>query len=190
MAEKSHDLGGRRSQARHNFENAGASGLVWFVLNRIDSLDSAEKTALMGFLVVALSALAKAWSDHRLTSKLLAKAGLGGIVLVALSGCAISLGEIEPHEFEGSNGETIIACSVRGVQLAAGDGGVCSNVEGGRVSDAFAWLVTSVVEGVGRVLGAVLSPFGAIGAAGDALRAPTAPSAPPPPPPAPPLFAE
>ena len=189
MADDSHELGGRRSQARHAFENGGISGLLFVVLSRIESLDSVEKTALMAFGITAGGAIAKAWNEHRLTGKLLAKIGLGGIVLTLFTGCAWSVGDVQPMSFEGRNGETIIACRVQGIQVAVGDGGLCRNAEGGHVSQVFSGLFTGTVEAAGRIVGALLSPFGALGAAGDALRAPAAVPVSPPPP-APPLFVD
>lgn len=177
MAEDSHRLGGRRTQTRHNVENMGISGLLFVVLNRIDSLDSMEKTAIMGAGVVMIGAAAKFWSERDIGGKLLAKVGLGSLVLLVLTGCGISLGQVKPEQFEGSNGETIIACEMRGIQIGVGDGGVCQNAEGGHVSSIFSQMFIGTVEAAGRVLGALLSPFGAIGAAGEALRAPAPPPA-------------
>lgn len=178
MAEDSHPNGGRRSQTRHNLENMGGFGIVWLVLNRVDGLTSAEQTVALGVGMAGLSALAKFWSENGISKRLLGKIGLTGMALLLFTGCGISLGQVTPSKFEGSNGETIIACEMRGIQIGIGDGGVCQNAEGGHVSNTFAVLFTGTIEAVGRILGAVLSPFGAAGAA---LQSAPAVTLPPPP---------
>ena len=172
MAEDSHPRGGRRSHTRHNLENMGGFGVVWLILNRMDGLSSAEQTVALGVGMALLSGAAKIWNEYGLTGKLLKKVGLGALVALLLTGCGVSIGKVTPHEFEGENGQTIIACEMTGVQFGAGDGGVCQNAEGGHVSDVFAWMVTGIVDSAGRILGAVLSPLSALGSAGDSLRGP------------------
>lgn len=178
MAEDSHPNGGRRSQTRHNIENMGGFGIVWLILNRIEGLSSAEQTVALGVGMAALSGALKFWNENGIGKRLLKKLGLSSIVLLLLTGCGISIGHVTPSEFEGENGQTIIACEMKGIQLGFGDGGVCQNAEGGHVSNTFAVLFTGTIEAVGRILGAVLSPFGAAGAA---LQSAPAVTLPPPP---------
>ena len=165
MAEDSHKLGGQRSQARHNVENLGAGGILFVILGRIDGLTSMEQTAIMGAGMVVMSAFAKMWSENGMTARVISKLGLGLLTLFVVSGCAINLGRVTPELFEGQNGETIIACTTEGVQIALGDGGVCRNIEGGHVSETFADLFTGTIEAAGRVIGGVFTGLGSAGAA-------------------------
>ena len=175
---KSDPQGGQRSQVRHNVDNLGMSGFAWVAINRLaeaDYLSTAEATAIFGGVVVVGSGFLKWASSKGLGDRILKKLGLVGLVLVMLSGCGISVGHVVPHEFTGANGQTIIACTVTGVQLGIGDGGVCRNVEGGHVSKSFADLFTGTLEAAGRIIGGVFMGLGSAGAA----IAPAAPAADP-----------
>jgi len=159
----------------------GAFGVVWLALNRMDGLSTAEQTVALGVGMAVLSGIAKVWSENSLTQKLLAKVGLASLVLLVLTGCGVSLGHVTPHEFEGENGQTIIACEMRGIQLGVGDGGVCQNAEGGHVSDVFAGMWTATVDTVRTIVAAIFVPFSAIGAAGQSIAAAPPASFPTPP---------
>lgn len=152
---------GMRSQARHNFENLGAGALAWFALNRFEDLSTVEKDALLIGGMAILSGLAKFWSSHDIGGRILSKLGLGALVLLMLSGCTGVIGTLDPEEYEGSNGETIVACRIAGFSWAFGAGGTCGTVVGGHVSDVFAGLVTGTLDAAARMAGGFLTGAGA-----------------------------
>ena len=162
---KSHKDGGYRTGVRHNFENLGAGSIAWVILNRIDALEAPEKTALLVGMMALGSWGAKVWNQNQITAKLLKKIGLSALIVSMLSGCALNIGQVTPDEYTGVNGETIIACELKGIQFGVFDGGVCRNVEGGQVGRTFVDLFTGAVEAVGRILGGILTGFSAAGSA-------------------------
>lgn len=184
MAEDSHAQGGRRSRIRHATEGGTLSSAVTFLmLQWSPAFLSGEsgpvmKSLLAGALIGILGGLYKWFHESGIEGAITGRikraieGGAAALLLLSLVGCGISLGRVTPASYTGINGETIIACEVVGIQLGIGDGGVCQNVEGGELSDA----PVRLVESVGRIAGAIFTPFGALGAAL---------SAPPPPAPAP-----
>ena len=91
-----------------------------------------------------------------------------GLLMACLTGCALSVGTIEPREFTAVSGETVLACETKGIQFSVGDGGNCrvdsdgflSTQEGGHASDTARDIVLGVFEGAGRI---VAGMFGGIG---------------------------
>lgn len=157
MAQDSHPLGGRRSLTRHGGETTVVTALSAIVIGKFGSVAGLDDPfyQAMGLAVLtgALGTLAKIWHENGLTKKLLAKAGLAALLLPLLGGCAVQLGTSTPESFTGPMGETIIACDVRGVSIAIGDGGVCQNVEGGHVSSAFSALWQGTVGAAVNLVG-------------------------------------
>ncbi len=164
---KSDELGGQRSQMRHNLDNLGAGGFLWILLQRMDSLDSTEKMVLMGAGMAFISAALKFWSTHDLGGKLLKKLGLGALVVLLSTsvGCAVFAGSSKPELFEGVNGETIVACEIKGIAFTFGDADICRNVEGGHISEPFAGVLSGLFETVLRVVGGIFTGIGGVGAA-------------------------
>ena len=117
-------------------------------------------------LTGAFSTGAKLLNESGLVAKLM-KTGLVAL-LIGSTGCAVQLGTVVPEIHTGADGETIVACEVKGVTLAFGDGGICRNIEGGHVSQAFAGLFTSTI---GLAMSAVAGIFGGIGAIGSGMAA-------------------
>lgn len=161
MVKKSDPQGGRRGQVRHTTESMGASGILWVLLNRMDGLSSAEATACMGAGVVILTGLAKAWQEHGLTRKLLAKMSLGSLVVTL--GCAGLIGTSTPTGIDVGNGETIVAHTVEGLAWTFWDGGVGQNVEGGTGGQVTVGVVEGIIEAVGKVVGGLFMGLGGIG---------------------------
>jgi len=161
MAKKSHEDGGRRSTVRHAGELTGGASLALLIVSFLPegSISPFQATLMGTVLTGGFSQIAKLASDGGF-ARMLKTFGVGSIVLLMCSGCAFNLGVVTPHEYLGANGETIIACELKGVQFGLFDGGVCQNVEGGQVGNTFVELTTGLVEAVGRILGALLSPFG------------------------------
>lgn len=160
MAEDSHPLGGRRSVTRHGTETGVVTAFSAIVIGKFGAVAGLDDPfyQAMGLAVLTgiLGSLAKVWNENGLTKKLLAKAGLAALLLPLLGGCAIQLGTSTPEAFTGPMGETIIACEVRGVSVALGDGGVCQNIEGGHVSSAFSALWQGTVGSALNLVGAFL----------------------------------
>ena len=176
---KSHELGGQRTQVRHNIENLGVGGLLLILVNRLEGFESWEQNALMyGGMAIGSAVLKWLSTSSPIRDGLLKKIGILSIVAaVFTSGCAVQLGSVKPHFETGPNGNTIVACEVKGVSLALGDGGICRNVEGGHVSQFFSSMFTSTVS---LALGVVGSIFGGIGGIGAAMTAQPIPAAPTP----------
>lgn len=169
MGEKSHELGGQRSNVRHNIDQLGGFGAAYFVLNRFvenGTIDTMEAAMLFGSIQWAVSALGKAASTYG--PKLLARYGFTLSLFLLLSGCAIQLGRSTPHEFTGANGETIIACDVQGISVALGDADICRNVEGGHVGRDFVDMTLGVVKAAGSI---VAGFFTGLGGAGQGMQA-------------------
>ena len=158
------ELGGRRTVSRHVAETGAVGQLASLLVSFMsigseagDMLTPWQATALVGVLTAGFGGAAKLWHEAGMTGRLLRKAGLGMIaVVLVVSGCGIQLGKVTPHDFSGSapGGEVVIACEVTGVSIAIGDAGVCQNVEGGHVSQAFSALF-------GNTVGAALNLVGA-----------------------------
>ena len=104
-------------------------------------------------------------------TKLLAAVGAALI----LSGCAGSVGTVTPVSMEAELVEgqvvTVIAYETKGIQwtngyaIVGGNGSGSSALEGGNISDNGGGVITGTVEAIARILGALLSPFGAASAA-------------------------
>ena len=163
MAKKSDPKGGQRSHARHGGELATGGALALLIVSFVpEGVLDAFQTNLMGIVLTGgFSSLTKALSGGGF-GKLLKAIGIGSIVLTM--GCGVSLGRVTPMDFSGPDGETIISCELTGFHLGVFDGGVCRNVEGGQVGETFVDLTTGLVEAAGKILGALLSPFGAASA--------------------------
>ncbi len=168
MVIRSHKQGGRRGQVRHNIENAGGLALLGVILGRVDGLSSGEALAIMATAGVVMSGLAKAWNEHGLTGKLLAKIGLV-LPLIISVGCAGIIGTSKPEAVDVGNGETIIAHEITGVAWAFWDAGIGQNVEGGSGGE----VTVGIVEAAGRVLAAIFGGLGAgLASTADALDPP------------------
>lgn len=165
MAKKGHELGGQRvSKKRHAGELGAGGALALLIVSYLPEgfADPFQTNLLSVVLTAVFSTAAKALREV----DVLRKMGIGGLVVVLLSsGCALTMGEIEPREFTGVQGETIVACEIRGVSLAVGDGGTCATVEGGQVSAGFVDVVLGLVESAGRIVGGIFTGIGGIGAA-------------------------
>lgn len=94
---------------------------------------------------------------------------------LVLSGCAGSIGTVKPvsmkAELEEGQVVTVIAYETKGIHWTNGYAIVGGNVsgsaalEGGNISDNGGGVITGTVEAVARILGALLSPFGAASSA-------------------------
>jgi hypothetical protein len=130
-------------------------------------MSTAEATAWMGVVVWLASAIGKFWSEHDLSTKLLKRIGLGAllVLMTTSTGCAGFAGVSTPHAFEGINGETIVACDIKGVGFSFGSADICRNIEGGHISEFFKDMTLGVVREASRVVGGVLTGIGGLGTA-------------------------
>tara|TARA_Y100000310_G_scaffold334667_1_gene414933 strand:- start:1019 stop:1537 length:519 start_codon:yes stop_codon:yes gene_type:complete len=163
VKKKSHELGGHRSAVRHGSELGVGAALALLVVSFLPDgwVDAFQSNLLSVVLTGGFSTAAKLLDAKGLLPGI-AKSGLVLIMAGTISGCALTVGTVDPEEFTGVQGETIIACEIKGFSLAVGDGGTCRTVEGGNVSQGFVGMVTGLVESVGRILSGV---FGGIGSA-------------------------
>ena len=89
-------------------------------------------------------------------------------LVLSLAGCTSVMGTVEPKEFTSVNGETIVACEVKGWSISMGDGGLCrvddtgfvSTQEGGRLSESFRDFGLGVLNTAGKIVSGL---FGGIG---------------------------
>lgn len=173
MAEDSHPLGGRRTVTRHGTETTVVTAISAIFVGKFGAglgLDDPFYQAMgLAVLTGVGGAIVKTWNENGLTKKLLGKVGLAVVLIPFLGGCAVQLGTSTPESFTGPMGETIIACDVRGVSIAIGDGGVCQNVEGGHVSQMFSALWQGTVGTAVNLVG------GFFGRPGVAAPVPVAP---------------
>lgn len=161
MAEKSHPLGGQRTKGRHVAELGTGGALALLIVSFIpEGWMNAFQQNLSGVVLTgAFSTAAKLLHESGLMGRLL-KLGMVLSVMVVLTGCAFSVGTVDPEITTGADGETIVACEMKGVQFGVFDGGVCRNVEGGQVGDTFVELVTGTVTAVIRAIAGGIAGFG------------------------------
>lgn len=171
---KSDVQGGHRSATRHASEIGVGGALALLIVSYLPEgvADAFQSNMLSVVLTGAFSTVAKMAGGGTATALIKKVLKLGLVAgLMGTMGCAMSIGQVTPEEFTGANGETIIACDLKGIQFGVFDGGVCRNVEGGQVGETFVDLFTGAVEAVGRILGGILTGFAS---AGSALGAPQA----------------
>lgn len=163
---KSHVDGGQRSAKRHAGELTGGAAMALLLVSLLPEgmLDAFQGNLASVVMTGAFSQASKLASNGGFMN-LLKRLGAVSLLVVMVSGCGVSMGRVTPHEFTGHNGETIIACTIEGVQFGLFDGGVCRNVEGGQVGQTFVDLFTGTVEAVGRIVGGLLMGLGGAGAA-------------------------
>lgn len=99
----------------------------------------------------------------------------GASVLFFLAGCAGSIGVVEPVLLTAEllDGQVVseVHYVTRGIQwtngyaVVGGDEEGPSALEGGNLSENGGSVITGTIEALGRILGAMLSPFGAASAA-------------------------
>ncbi len=114
------------------------------------------------------------------------------MVLICLLplGCAVQLGQVHPNFYTGADGETVVACDVKGVSLSFGDADICRNVEGGHVSRTFADMTLGLVRAAGAIVAGFFTGLGGAGAGVQAALAPEVPATPLPAPSANPAASE
>ncbi len=157
MTKKASDLGGQRARAtQHGVEVGGASALALLVISFAPAgmLDPFQAATAASVLTGVFSMIAKVLRDRGILPEV-AKSALVLILAGGLGGCALTLGTIEPQEFTAAQGETVIACEIKGLSLAFGDGGTCATVEGGKISQAAADLLGGVFNGVRGILAGI-----------------------------------
>lgn len=180
MGEKSDELGGqRRTLTRHGFEGGAVTAAAALLVGKFGAslgiTEVWEQSAALAVLVGILGTVAKFWHENELTKRILARAlppAAGILLAVLVSGCAIQLGRVTPHEFSGAFGETVIACETVGINLAFGDADICRNTEGGHVSKTFADMTLGLVR---TAAAAVAGFFSGLGSAGQGMQSALAP---------------
>lgn len=169
---------------KHNTENGLALGLAAAVSEMLFARGWLSTQSEVLVAVIALgfvgSALAKLSREAKLRQRIGTKLGswIGpALALIYLTGCAGSLGTVTPvlltAEMEGGQLVSEVYFETKGLQwtngyaVVGGDENGASALEGGNISENGGSIITDTITGLGRVLGALLSPFGA---ASDALE--------------------
>jgi len=164
--------GGSRTVGRHVSELSGGAALALLLVSFIPEswgFDPFQLNLSSVVLTGALSTVAKLNQEAGFIKKLLRIGLVAG--LLGSIGCAGVIGKVDPQIHTGSDGETIVACSVTGVAWSGGDADICRNLESGHVGRDF----VEMVLGIGRLAAAAVGGIlGGIGGAGAALSAATA----------------
>jgi len=157
--------GGARSVGKHVSELGMGGVLASLAVSFLpeDSGLSAFQLALLvsaltgGFSTVAKIMDAKGWLGN------VTKTGLVVLLATTMSGCAFQVGKVDPLFITGADGETIMACKLRGISVALGDGAVCRDTtEGGELSQGFTHMIEAMFNGTARIVGGM---FGGMSAA-------------------------
>ncbi len=162
---KSNELGGQRSGVRHASEIGIGGALALLIVSFLPDawIDPFQSNLISVVLTATFSTAAKLLQQKGILG-ILGKAGL--VVLVTTSmGCAVFAGSSKPYEFTGVQGETIVACEIKGIALTFGDADICRNVEGGHISEPFAGVLSGLFDAVLRIIGGIFTGIGGVGAA-------------------------
>lgn len=175
---KSHPQGGTRTRGlgTKTGEWTAAGALAVFVISYVppDFMDSMQQN----FGSIVLTAIFKEIAAQLTARGLLKDTTQVVVALLCLLplGCAVQLGEIHPNFHTGADGETVVACDVKGASFSFGDADICRNVEGGHVSRTFSDLALGLVRTAGSIVAGFFSGLGGAGVGMQAALAPEVPA--------------
>ncbi len=176
---KSDPQGGQRTAGRHVSELGVGGALALFIVSLLPDawLDPFQMNLLGVILTGAFSTIAKILHARGLLGEL-TRSGLVLALLISI-GCAGQVGTITPEFRTGADGETIVACTIKGVSISWGDSDICRNVEGGHVGRDFVGMFLGVVQIAVSAVGGIFSGLGGVGASMQAVAVAPPPALPP-----------